>query len=162
MGLFGGEKITLTLEKYDYIPGDTIKGKIKLNLKKPVQARKLSVAFIGKKISHQSSASVAGIAVGASGGRNRSKHSSQIIYNFDMPIDGEKEYQKEEYPFEIKIPTDLSQNNPQMEGKLGGVLKAAQMLGGVSTRIDWYVKAELDVPMKLDIKKSQKIVLSTE
>ena len=161
MGLFGGEKITLTLEKYDYRPGDTIKGKVKLNLKKPVQARKLTIAFIGKKIQHQSSASVAGIAMGSSG-RKSSHHSSQIIYNFNMPLDGEKEYHNQEYPFEMKIPSDLLQNNPQLEGKLGSAVKAFQMMGGVSTRIDWYVNAELDVPMKLDVKKSQKVVLSSE
>jgi len=161
MGLFGGEKITLTLEKYDYRPGDTVKGTIKLNLKKPVQARKLTVAFIGKKIQHQSSASVAGIAMGSSG-RRGSSHSSQIVYNFDMPLDGEKEYHKQEYPFEMKIPSDLLQNAPKLEGKMGTTVKALQVLGGVSTRIDWYVKAELDVPMKIDVKKSQKIVLSAE
>lgn len=49
MGLFGKEKITLTLEKYDYSPGDKIKGTVNLNLKKPTEARKLYVALIGKK-----------------------------------------------------------------------------------------------------------------
>lgn len=98
----------------------------------------------------------------ATGSRSRSKHQSQIIYNFDMPLDGEKEYHTGEYPFEMKIPSDLLKNNPNLEGKLGGAVKAIQMIGGMSTRIEWYVKAQLDVPMKLDIKKSQKIVLSSE
>ena len=162
MGLFGPDKMTLILEKYDYTPGDTIKGTIKLNLKKPVEGRKLTVGFYGKQIQHQSSASVAGLAVSASGGKSRSKSSAKIIYSFDMPVDGPKEYHKDEYPFEIKIPTDVGQNKPEMEGKMGTAIKAAQMLGGVSTRLVWYVKAELDVPMKMDIKDTQKIVLNTE
>jgi hypothetical protein len=33
MGLFGKEKITLTLEKYDFKPGESIKGTVNLNLK---------------------------------------------------------------------------------------------------------------------------------
>ena len=45
---------------------------------------------------------------------------------------------------------------------MGTAVKAAQMLGGVTTRIVWYVKAELDVPMKIDVKDTQKIILSTE
>jgi len=158
MGLFGPDKITLNLEKYNYTPGETIKGTIKLNLKKPTLARKLEVAFIGRRIDRQSSASVIGMA---SGGRHH--HSSTTyttVYEFKMPVDGEKEYQKDEYPFEIKIPSDILQNNPTLEGKLGQAATAIKMLAGVSSRIEWFVKAHLDVPKKLDIKKSQKIVLS--
>lgn len=158
MGLFGPDKITLNLEKYNYTPGETIKGTIKLNLKKPTLARKLEIAFIGRRIDRKSSASVIGTA---SGGRHH--HSSTTyttVYEFKMPVAGEKEYQKEEYPFEIKIPSDILQNNPTLEGKLGQAATALRMLAGVSSRIEWFVKAQLDVPRKLDIKKSQKIILS--
>lgn len=33
MGLFGREKITLMLKKYNYTPGETIKGTVTLKLK---------------------------------------------------------------------------------------------------------------------------------
>jgi len=160
MGLFGPEKITLVLDKYDYIPGEKITGKVNLRLKKPTHARKLEIAFIGRKIVHQSSINAIGMASG--GGRSGSKTQYQTIYNFTMPLDGDKEYHEGEYPFEIKIPDTIFQSNTQMDGKLGSAVKAVQMLGGQSSRIDWLVKAHLDVPKKLDIKKSQKIVLSTE
>ncbi|KAA0005653.1 MAG: hypothetical protein FE039_01400 [Thermoplasmata archaeon] len=157
MGLFGPDKITLNLEKYNYTPGEMIKGTVKLNLKKPTFARKLEVAFIGRRIDHRSSASVAGLV---SGSKPHSSTSYTTIYEFKMPVAGEKEYQKEEYPFEIKIPSDILQNNPTLEGKLGQAATAIKMLAGVSSRIDWIVKAHLDVPKKLDIKKTQKIILS--
>jgi len=48
--LFGGEKITLMLEKYNYTTSETIKGTVTLKLKKPTKARKFEVAFIGNKI----------------------------------------------------------------------------------------------------------------
>jgi len=159
MGLFGKEKITLALEKYDYTPGDKIKGTVTLNLKKPTNARKLEVSFIGRKITHQSSISAVGMA---SGGSHGSKTQYQTVYSFSMPLDGEKEYHTGDYPFEIKIPDNIFQGSPSVEGKLGSAVKAVQMLGGQSSHIDWLVKAQLDVPMKLDIKKSQKIVLSPD
>jgi hypothetical protein len=154
MGLFGKEKITLALEKYDYVPGDKIKGRVTLSLKKPTNARKLEVSFIGRKITHQSNV----------GSRNRSGSSTQYqtVYSFSMPLDGEKEYHTGDYPFEIKIPDNIFQSNPNLDGKLGSAVRALQMLGGTSSRIDWIVKAQLDVPMGLDVKKSQKIVLSTQ
>ena len=160
MGLFGGEKITLELEKYNYTPGEIIKGKVKLNLKKPLNGRKLEIAFIGRQIQKQSSASVAGLATMASGNRAHSKTDYTTIFNFKMPLSGEKEYHKEEYPFEIKIPENILQEGAKLEGKAATAATALKVLGGVSTRTDWFVKTELDVPMKLDIKKSQKIILS--
>ncbi len=158
MGLFGKEKITLMLEKYDYAPGEKIKGTVNISLKKPTSARKLEVSFIGRKVMHQSSISAVGMA---SGNRSRNKTRYETVFSFKMPLDGEKEYHEGEYPFEIKIPDNIFQGNPNMEGKLGTAVKTLQMLGGQSSRIDWIVKAQLDVPMKLDVKKSQKIILST-
>ena len=161
MGLFGKEKITLMLEKYDYVPGELIKGKVNLNLKKPVSARKLGVGLIGQKISKQSSVAIGPMVMG--GGSKHSSHTQYTkVYDFKIPLDGEKEYHREEYSFEIKIPSDILQNNPTLEGKLGQAATAIRMLSGISSRIDWFVIAQLDVPMKLDIKKKQKIVLSEQ
>ncbi len=158
MGLFGKDKMTLLLEKYDYKPGDKIKGIIKLNLKKPIQARKLEVSFIGNRVDKQSSASIAGMASGSKGYHSRTSYTK--VFDFTMPIDGEKEYQDQEYPFEIKIPDNILQNNLTLEGKLGQASKAIRMIAGISSRIDWIVHAQLDVPKKIDVKKSQKIILS--
>jgi len=160
MGLFGSEKITLMLEKYDYKPGERIKGTITLNLKKPTKARKLEVEFIGRRIDKQTNVAVGPMVMGG-GRRGASSHTQYVtVYSFKMPLDGEKEYQKGEYPFEIKIPDNILQNNPTLEGKLGQAATAVRMLAGVSSHIDWIVKAELDVPMGLDVKKDQKIILS--
>ncbi len=158
MGLFGKEKITLHLEKYSYKPGENIKGTIKLNLKKPTQARKLEVRLIGRRINKQSGISAASLATGNS--RNRSKTQYQTVYDFKLPVDGDKEYHNEEFPFEIPIPADILSNNPTLDGKLGQAATAVKMLTGVSSRIDWIVKAQLDVPKAFDVKKSQKIVLN--
>lgn len=154
MGLFGKEKITLMLEKYDYAPGDTIKGTVTLKLKKPTNARKLEVAFIGEKIEGQT-----GMGIGPTvGGRRRTQRVK--LHDFRMPLDGEKEYQEGEYPFEIKIPENIHQVDQKLEGKVGTAVTALKAISGVHSRVDWYVKAQLDVPMGLDVKKTQKIVLS--
>ena len=155
MGLFGPEKITFTLEKYDYKPGEKIKGTIKLNLKKPVTARKLEISLQGKRKTTQYTS-------------KGTQTQYQTVYNFSLPLGGEKEYHQDQYSFEIPIPSDiLNEKNLQqksqekLEEKLGaaGTFISAVAMGGRSL-ITWSVKAELDVPLKLDVRKSQDIIIS--
>ncbi|MCK4366097.1 MAG: hypothetical protein KAW45_08595 [Thermoplasmatales archaeon] len=154
MGLFGGEKITLTLEKYNYAPGETIKGTVALKLKKPTKARKFEIEFAGVKVERQT-----GMGIGPTSS-NRRQQQRVYLYHFKMPLGGEGEYQQGEYPFEITIPPDVKQAATQAEGKVGTAVTALKAISGVTSRIDWYVYAKLDVPMKLDVSKRQSIVLS--
>ena len=155
MGLFGPDKITFTLEKYDYKPGDKIAGSVKLNLKKPTSARKLEISLIGRRKTTRRTS-------------KGTQTSYETVYDFSVPLGGEQEYQDGQYSFEIPIPSDIlyeksAQQRAQekLEDKLGaaGSIIGAVAMGGRS-RINWSVRAQLDVPMKLDIKKSQDIVIS--
>jgi hypothetical protein len=80
----------------------------------------------------------------------------EYVFNFQMPLDVEKDYQQGEYTFEIKIPTNVLQNVP-LEGKIGGVLKTIQTLFMAGSRISWYVQANLDIPMGFDVSKKVQI-----
>ncbi len=161
MGLFGPDKITMNLEKYDYKPGEKIKGKIKLNLKKSVHARELRVRLYAYKRTKNT-----GGAIGAIGGNSKNKNSRQKVYDYKQPVDGDKDYQKEEYDFELKIPSDIAGKSGKPSGEMGekaqAAMKAISMLSGYSARVDWYLTAQLDVPAGLDIKKKQQIVISSE
>jgi len=157
MGLFGPDKITVTLEKYDYKPGDVIKGNVGLNLKKPVQARKITVALIGIRIQRTTGMNARG--------QPTTQTQSYKIYNFEIPLDEENEYFNEMYPFEIKIPLDILQSgqrpaNQQTQGILADLAKLSEEMMNANSRVEWSVEANLDVPMKIDVRKSQKIVLS--
>jgi hypothetical protein len=167
VGLFGPDQITLQLEKTNYKPGDVIKGTVTLNLKKPMNARKLEVAFfgIGFYRDHHRPGSP---GPGSANFQNK-------IYQFDLPLDNEKEYLTGTYSFEIKIPEGIF--NPSLEEQMrirgidpnsrtGSFISTAGAalgsLGGgnLPYRIDWWVKANLDMPLKLDVSKKQQIVLS--
>lgn len=157
MGLLGPDEMTVTLEKFSFNPDDTIKGIVNLSLKKPIKERKLEVALIGKvRTTHRDP--------------DGDIHSEdKTIYEFTLPLDGEKEYQNGQYPFEIKIQPDiLKAGSPgqqiQLElekklGTLGSVL--GQMVTG-QRPIHWMIHAHLDVPWKLDVQKSQDIAISQE
>lgn len=64
-----------------------------------------------------------------------------------LPLDGEKEYVDGEYTFQIKIPKNFTSTYAP-PGTVGSVL---QMVTGTSQRINWYVKAYLDIQMGLNV-----------
>jgi hypothetical protein len=156
MGLFGPDKITVTLDKYQYKPGDIIKGSVGLNLRKPIRARKLVVSLLGKvKTTHRDS-------------KGHMQTEDIVVYDFTIPLDGENDYLSEMYKFEIKIQSDLLQmhsSNQQIQqilqaklGTFGAIL--GQIVTGGQSPVRWMVHTQLDIPMKLDVHKSQDIVIS--
>lgn len=153
MGLFGSEKMILALEQFNFFPGETIKGSISLNLKKPTKARKLEVALVGKQTERYRD-------------RNgNSKRKIHTVYCFEIPLGAEQQYHKGDFPFEIKIPDDIlmrgrgQQSRP--EGGLGAVTSVLGALGGNRyDPVEWHVRSQLDIPMGLDMKKTQKIVIA--
>ncbi len=157
MGLFGPDKITVTLNKYQYKPGDVIKGSVGLNLRKPMRARKLVVSLLGKvRTTRQDSDGYI--------------HTEDItIYDFTIPLDGENYYLSEMYPFEIKIQSDILQMHSSSQqiqqmlqeklGRVGAIL--SKITTGGQSPVRWMVHAQLDIPMRFDIQKSQDIVISS-
>jgi len=153
---FGRGKIDIHLEKFNFSPGETIKGKISFELKKPIQAKQLRITLAGLKTTTYPDKTSDDVS--------RTETEKNFIYKFDMPLDGEKEYLKGEYPFEIKIPTDILQSTSlskeASEGVLGTVLKVAETMSrmsGTTSRIDWYLEVSLDVPKAFDVKKKVNI-----
>ncbi len=149
MGLFGPPKITLMLEKYNFTPGEVAKGNIKLNLKNPTYARKLTISLIGvRKV------------------RKGTSWQWQTVYDFDMPVAGEKDYQDEQVPFELKIPPDVlnprtSQQAIQesLQEKLGAAGKLISAVSVGTGTTNWKIRAQLDIPKKFDVKTDQDIQL---
>ncbi len=146
----GKGKIDLTLSKQNFMPGETITGNLILKLKKPILAKKLVVNLIGKKHVTQRMSGRRGVST------NRR---SITIYEFELALGKEKEYLKEQHPFEIKIPANILQGKQKSEGAMGKAIEALKFLSGGNERIEWYVEAVLDIPKSLDVNKKVDITL---
>lgn len=147
---FGEGKINISLEKYSFSPGETIRGKLVLSLNKPKQARSLRLVFRGIEKMHSG-----GISVGSGGLRHSSKNTERPVYNFELKLDGEHEYSgTQEYSFEIAVPKTSTQAMP--EGTLGSVLGAARFLSGTQSRVEWFLDASLDCS-GLDVNKKVQV-----
>jgi hypothetical protein len=146
-------KLEILLEKFNFSPGEIIKGKVFLELKKPILAKQLKIELAGLKITTRQITSPKGTPT--------TQTTKEFIFHFEMPLDGEKEYLKGEYPFEIKIPENVLQAPQKVpEGILATLLKTAEIastIAGVSSRIEWYLEATLAIPKGFDMKKKVKI-----
>jgi len=138
----GKGKIEVLLEKYNFSPGDTIKGRITLKLKKPIRAKALKVGLVGEKKTTQY-------------GTSSTSQSKTHFFDFEMPLDGGKEYLEGDYNFEIKIPANVLQAQPG--GAVGDIVKGIQLLSGKDVRISWHVIAKLDIPSGLDVSKKVQV-----
>lgn len=151
----GAGKINITLEKYNFTHGETITGKVLLELKKPTIAKRLKLALVGVRETTS--------RVKNSRGDSSMETRSDFIHNFEMTLKEEGEYQSGEYPFEVNIPSDVSALPvPALDGTIGVIAKAAMALAaasGVNSRVHWYIEASLDVPKAFDIKKKVDITV---
>ncbi|MBU2100630.1 hypothetical protein KKB11_05345 [Candidatus Micrarchaeota archaeon] len=148
---FGKGKIEIILEKYNFKPGETIKGKLKLKMNKPTKAKALKVTFAGIKNTRNS-----GITIGNQP-RNKNNSTTEYVHKFEMPLDGEKEYSSGEYDFEILVPSDILSRSSGPGGDLGTALQAVQFLSGGSTRVEWSIQGTLDIEKSLDVNKKVQI-----
>jgi hypothetical protein len=166
LSFFKKNQIDVKLEKYAFSPGETIKGSVGLKLKRPVNAKKLTVALIGLRIVHQGNIAIGPVRVGNQGQQTQ----MYTIYHFEIPLDEDAVYYHELYPFEIQIPRDILQSSEQkFHSTLTGFGKTlseiAEIMNQLSTtgsRVEWSVEARLYIPLKVDIVNAQKIVLSEQ
>ena len=150
--MFGRGKIDISIQKTSYAAGDTISGSVNLTLKKPVEAREMTLSLVGEyktKI-----ATRGGLVRGAEKAQRWSisewKTSSEPMQNvgtrkvgvhfsaFKEQLGGEGEYsQSRRYDLRIKIPTDTPS----------------------SSTVKWYLLAKLDIPHGLDVTKKLRITI---
>ena len=149
--IFPPGKMQLTLEKYSYSPGETIKGKAVLTTKKPVHATEFKIRLYAEQITQERNV------------RGEMETVRTRVYDYEQPLDGEKDYTDCSYDFEIKIPgkqqeaNELLKKGMQAAKAFSGVLNSF----GVSTSlIEWRVRAELNIPGGRDIKKQTSITIN--
>jgi hypothetical protein len=136
-------KLEIALDKMSHSFGESLKGRVKLEMDKPKKAKALRLTLFAER-------SVPRVV----NGKRRSER--QTVYTFSTELDGEGEYSgSKEYGFELKIPAQNGAKLP--EGTLGQVagiaVAAAQFSGMAPGMAKWHLKANLDIPMGQDVVK---------
>jgi len=128
-------KMKITLVKYNYVSGENIEGNLMFTLKKPAEARELTISFTGYQQERRRTS-------------NGTSTSWRKIHDFKMPLDGAKSFssgQEYTYPFKITIPTNLIPKG-EINPTLQSIAKVASMFVGTSTAKKWYVEGRLNMP----------------
>jgi hypothetical protein len=123
-------KLSFTLEKFSFKPKDIVTGKIKLELKKPIQILESSVALVGKMLS---------------GGKHPQEH---VVYTKDFPLQLMPAYTSgiTEVNFSLTIPGDLFMpylRDASVFGKIGKVINTAEEWLIKTPR--WYVYVTIQI-----------------
>ncbi len=119
-----GATLDIGLLKNSFIRGETIKGRVRLILDKPVKARQFLISLTGQEW----------VDVSCGSGKSRRAKKEEIkIHNDEIELSGERVYDFVEKDFEFKIPENAP---PTIEGAGAG--------------LRWFVHAKLDIPMGRD------------
>ncbi|MBN1940769.1 MAG: hypothetical protein JW772_01150 [Candidatus Diapherotrites archaeon] len=162
---FGEGKMELVLPKTAFAFGEMIEGKIKLELKKDKQAKKLRVVLeaIEERTQYSSGTRMRsrgpGIRTRSSVGGVSRDTVKTILYTGEVIVDGEKLYPAgmNEYDFKIQVPqSSVMPSKAEIGGNLGKAIGALQMLSGAQNRVKWELRANLDASGK-DIAKQIQI-----
>lgn len=126
-------KITLTLPRTAFNPGDTIAGSFELKTRKPVEGQRLYVALIGQQVSE---------VPDGDGTRTQTREA----YRDEQTLEEARAYEAggcTRYEFELNVP---SIETPEfLQGGLGQAIKiGAQFLGGGRRYWRWKVVARLE------------------
>jgi hypothetical protein len=125
-------------DKLSFFAGDTIHGKVRLNLKQPKKARALRLEFYGEiKERHHS--------------RNGTHTHTRRINHAAQQLSPEKTFSPgEEFGFSFICPPEIGQAPPQQGGIFGGIISTLQSF---APKPIYYIHATLDAQMEFDINK---------
>jgi len=140
----GKGKIELALDKMNYAHGETINGTVNMTLKKSINAKGVIATLFAEATQTKFT------------GNGVQKQTTKV-FDFSIPIDGEKEYSTTPYSYTFKIAIPSRENVKAPEGVLGGVVKAAKFLAQGNNNTKWFVEVKLDVPKGFDLRKKQQI-----
>lgn len=137
----------ISLDRFDFRPGDTVAGTVKLALSEPMDAERLVVELLGtrERVSYEKS---------AAGGQSQKTH-TETLCHLERELDGARSYFNESYSFELAIPRDIDKSASVTDaGVLGDVARVVQSVTNAHyLPAGWRVVATLDIPWKRNITK---------
>jgi hypothetical protein len=133
----GEGSIAIIIDRVTFSHGDTVKGKVALDLKKPKKARGLRIRLVADREEEH---------YNHKGQRVRQ---TVVVYSKETILDGEKDYPAgtSEYQFEFTVP-DLEPPKTN-EIRIGPL----SVKTGGAPPLRWRLDASLDLPLALDINR---------
>ena len=143
----------VSLERFDFRPGDVVAGTVKLALNEPMDADRLVVRLVGtrERVSYEKS---------PTGGQSQTKHTEKLC-DLERELDGSRSYLNEGYSFELALPRELDKSADVAQGGvLGDVVRVVQSVQNAHyLPAVWYVEATLHIPWKRNVSKKVEVTV---
>jgi hypothetical protein len=146
-------KMEILIPRTSYTFGEVIEGTVTLELKKPLQAKGVSINLLEEVTTHERRG-------------DKTVPVTRTMHSQTIALDSEKEYSAGkvmEYPFKFTLP---AYQGPQIDANstLGKAVKVLETVGpiintfgsGYSDKSEWFLKAKLDVS-GFDVNKDVKL-----
>ncbi|HUS26894.1 MAG TPA: hypothetical protein VMZ53_00240 [Kofleriaceae bacterium] len=149
----GRGQIKLELDQTRAAPGGTITGRLVLDLKEPVEAKRLVVALTA----HQRMVNVT-----KDSGHRSVGTTSANVYNFEVELGGATTYKSETLSFELTIPPDaLDLKASPPTTPLGDVVRSvAAAVSPTAGPIQWQVAGRMEIPWGRNLTHDVDIVVT--
>ena len=138
----GDGEIQIVLDRKEYSPSDTIKGKLLFRLESPVKARGVKLALFGeRKEMHKHYT-----------GKYASSHPVFVrVFHEKQVLSSKKSFKNgDEVQFSFKLP-----GGALFDVKKRGVL--ADIFASLEPKTNWYIVATLDLPLAFDISSKTRV-----
>jgi hypothetical protein len=149
----GRGSVKLELDQTKAAPGGTISGRLVLDLKEPVEAKRLVVALTA----HQRM-----VNVRKDSGHRTVGTETANVYNFEVELGGATTYKSETLSFELTIPPDaLDLKASPPTTPLGDVVRSvAAAVSPTAGPIQWQVVGRMEIPWGRNLTHDVDIVVT--
>ncbi|HEY1814544.1 MAG TPA: hypothetical protein VGG74_19465 [Kofleriaceae bacterium] len=149
----GRGSVRLELDRTRVAPGETLRGRVVLDLPEAVEAKRLVVTLAA----HQRTVSVERI------GAKRTPVSARTeVFHFDLELAGARLFERGTTSFELVVPPDaLDKQAPVGSHPIADAVRSvASVLSPTAGPIEWSVTARLDVPWGRDLSATVDIAIA--
>jgi hypothetical protein len=148
-------KVSVSLDRVVFKPGDTIRGRMSFSLKEPTPARRIAVGLYGRQRV---------VSTGMNNGTRTASHRVDDVFKLERDLAGEDLYTAGDHPFEIVIPSYVlsgARGVQPPEGALGDMLRVISFLSpNKQFPVEWEIRAFVDLPFKINPKASMSITVT--
>jgi hypothetical protein len=149
----GRGSVKLELDRTRVAPGDTLRGRVVLDLPEPVDAKRLVVTLAA----HQRTVSFERI-----GARREPVAARSEVFHFDQELAGARAFERGTTSFELVVPPDaLDKQAPAGSHPIADALRSvASVLSPSAGPIEWSVVARLEVAWGRDLSATVDIAIA--
>jgi len=145
--------LEIQLDRFSFVPGEKITGRLSFKLKEPTAARGVVVGVRARQRVIERNRSSQGTST---------SYRNDVVWKFERNLAGEDVYTDGSFPFELVIASDVFHDRVDPPpGTLGDIARVVSFLSPSKRMpLEWEVYGHVDLPWKVNVSKKVSIVVT--